>query len=421
MIEIFNNWFKVIKNQLIYLNNKYITKSLTYNFRMIFFSRITLNSGTQLMGLFLPIFLYEFFGLNLFWVITYYLINDFVFLSLMAVGCSYFINKFGINKSLQISIFFGALHYAVFFLIDLFLLPNISIFAFGNIVWLIPAIFFSVLFRLSHWIPYHTCISTLTDQNIRRSQFSLLEATILSTGAIMPFVAGIILNYFSYSYLFLISLAIYLLSLLFFSKLPKIKESFSWTYRETWRKTFSKKVRLNLLAYIGEGAENGIKIVIWPIFIWQILEGNYLQVGSISALIIIVSIIFQIALGGILDNSKDRKFWLNYSSIFLAIAWVLKASIVNIYQIFIYSTIYNTIRIFSRTSLLPTHYDIASDQGALGDEYNLIREKGSMIGRIIANLSVLLIVFFFPINFVFYLAAVFSLFFVFIRRGLIMN
>jgi MFS family permease len=421
MKEALNNWFRIIKNQLIYLNNKYIKRSLTHNFRMLFFSRITLNSGTQLLGIFLPIFLYEFFGLNIFWVISYYLINDFIFLSLMAAGCSYFINKFGINKSLQISIFFGALHYASFFLIDYFLLPNISVFSFSNILWLIPAIFFSTLFKLSHWIPYHTCISTLTDQNIRRSQFSLLEATILSTGAIMPFVAGTILNYLSYSYLFIISLSIYLLSLLFFSKLPKIRESFSWTYRETWQKTFCRKVRLNLLAYIGEGAESGIKIVIWPIFIWQILEGNYLQVGSISALIIIMSIIFQIALGNILDKSKDRKFWLNYSSLFMAIIWVLKASIVNIYQIFVYSTIYNTIRIFTRTSLLPTHYDIASDQGTLGDEYNLIREKGVILGRVISGLLILLIVFFFPINYVFYLAAFFSLFFVFIRRGLLMH
>jgi MFS family permease len=416
-----NYWFILIKNQLIYLNNKYIKRSLTHNFRMIFFSRITLNSGTQLMGIFLPIFLYQFFGLNLFWTMAYYLINDFIFLSLMAAGCSYFINKFGINRSLQISIFFGALHYGSLFLIDYFLLPNVSIFSFNNLLWLLPVMFFSALFKLSHWVPYHTCISNLTSQNIRRSQFSLLEAAILSTGAIMPFIAGIILNYFSYSYLFLLSLSIYLISLIFFYKLPEIKESFSWSYKEFWQKTFSRKMRSNLLAYIGEGAESGIKIAVWPIFIWQILEGSYLQVGSISALIVAVSVILQIIMGNILDKSKDKKFWLNYSSLFLSIAWILKASIVNIYQIFIYSTLYNTIKIFSRTSLMPTHYDIASDQGGFSDEYNLVREKGVMLGRVISGLLVLLILLFFPINFIFYLAAIFSLFFIFIRRGLIIN
>lgn len=421
MKDLLKNWLEIIKNQLIYLNNKYIKKSLTYNFRMIFLSRITLNSGTQLMGIFLPIFLYQFFGLNLFWVIIFYLINDLIFLTLMATVCAYFINKYGINKSLQISIIFGALHYASFFLVDYFLLPNISVFSLNNIIWLLPAIFFSNLFRLSHWIPYHTCISKLTEQNIRRRQFSLLEATILSTGAIMPFIAGLILNYFSYSYLFIVALIIYLLSLIFFTKLPEIKEKFTWTYKQTWQKVLSKKLRLNLLAYIGEGAESGIKIIIWPIFIWQILEGNYLQVGSISAIIIINSIILQIFLGNVIDKSKNKKFWINYSSLFLAFSWILKATITNIYQIFIYSTIYNTVRIFSRTALLPTHYDIAANQGSYGDEYNLVREKGLMIGRVFSKLLILLTLLFFPIQFTFYLAALFSILLMFLKQEILIK
>jgi hypothetical protein len=221
------NFLRALKNQIVYLNNKYISRSLTYNFKMIFLSRITINSAAQLMSLFMPIFLFQFFGLKIYWVLVYYLINDFLFLSLMAKGCSYFINKYGINRSLQISVIFGSLHYVSLFLIDYFLLPNISIFSIANIWWLLPTIFLSTLFRLSHWIPYHTCISTLTEQNIRRSQFSLLEATILSTGVIMPIIAGIVLKYFSYSWLFVIAIMIYLLSLIFFSKLPKVKEKFT--------------------------------------------------------------------------------------------------------------------------------------------------------------------------------------------------
>ncbi len=415
------NLLRVLKNQIVYLNNKYVSRSLTYNFKMIFLSRITINSATQLMSLFLPIFLFQFFGLKIYWVLIYYLINDFLFLSLMAKGCSYFINKYGINKSLQISIIFGSLHYASLFLIDYFLLANISIFSIANIWWLLPTIFLSTLFRLSHWIPYHTCISKLTEQNIRRSQFSLLEATILSTGVIMPIIAGIILKYFSFSWLFIVALVIYLLSLIFFSKLPKVREKFTWTYKETWQKAFSKKMRFNLLAYIGEGAESGIKIIIWPIFIWIILDGSYFQVGYISAVVIFISIIIQMILGNVLDNSKHKNAWLSYSSILLAIAWILKASIINIWQIFIYSTLYNTIRIFTRTSLLPTHYDIASDQGEYGDEYNLIREKGFMIGRVVAHSLSLVIILYYPLNYIFYLAALFSILFIFLRRGILIN
>lgn len=415
------NWLRVLRSQLIYLNNKYIKKSLTYNFRMIFLSRIIINSGTQLMGLFVPIFLYQFLDLKIFWLLIFYLINDFIYLSLMISGCSYFINKYGINKLLKISIIFGSLYFLAFFSLDYFLLTNISFFSISNIWWLLPIIFFSTLFRLSHWVPYHTCISTLTEQNIRRSQFGLLEATILSTGVIMPIIAGIILSYFSYSLLFIIAILIYLLSLIFFSKLPKVNVKFTWTYKETWQKIFSKRMRFNFLAYIGEGAESGIKIIIWPIFIWLILEGNYFQVGYISAIIILITVILQIILGNVLDRSKNKNIWLNYSSILLALTWVLKATIINIWQIFIYSTLYNIMRIFTRTSLLPTHYDIASDQGDYGDEYNLIREKGLIIGRVLAYSLSLLIVTFLPINYIFYLAALFSILFIFLRRDILIN
>ncbi len=421
MIIELKNLLRFIKNKLIYLNNKYITRSLTYNFKMIFLSRITINSAAQLMSLFLPIFLFQFFDLKLYWVLVFYLISDFLFLSLMAKGCSYFINKYGINMSLQVSIIFGSLHYVSLFLIDFFLLPSISIFSIVNIWWLLPTIFLSTLFRLSHWVPYHTCISTLTDQNIRRSQFSLLEATILSTGVIMPIIAGLVLEYFSYSLLFIIALIIYFLSLIFFSKLQKVDAKFTWAYKETWQKIFSKKMRFNLLAYIGEGAESGIKIIIWPIFIWIILEGNYFQVGYVSAVIVFISIVIQMILGNALDASKNRNSWLSYSSILLAIAWTLKASIINIWQIFIYSTFYNIVSIFTRTSLLPTHYDIASDQGEYGDEYNLIREKGLMIGRVLSYSLSLLIILYYPLNYIFYLAALFSILFIFLRRGLLIN
>ncbi len=414
MLAIVKKYLILIKNKLIYLNNYFIKKNLTYNFKMIFLSRITVNSATQLMSLFLPIFLYEFLGMNLQLVLLFYLINDFLFFNTISLGCRYIMNRIGINQSLQVSIFLGGFYYLFFFFLSQYVFTD-------HISWLLPVIIISLLFRLSHWIPYHVCIAKLTDQNIRSSQVSLMEAAILTLGAILPFIAGLILTYFGYSYLFLTAISIYLLALIFFKKLPIVEERFSWSYKKTWRIFFSKKIRSNVLAYFGEGAENVAKIVVWPIFIWQILAGNYLQVGIITSIIVTTTILLQILIGNLMDRFPNRQVWLRYSSIFHSLAWLLKALIVNPFQIFIFSTYYNISRMFAFTSLNILHYDIASEQGHYVDEYTVIREKAVVLGRIVMGLLSIIALFFLPIYFIFILAAIFSLFFTWLKRGEIFN
>jgi hypothetical protein len=409
MKETIKEFFFFLKNKLVFLKNKFISQNLTLNFRMIFLTRITINSATQLMGLFLPIFLYEFLGMNLQLVLLYYLLNDLLFFGNVSLGCRYIMNKIGINRSLQVSIFLGALYYVFFFFINQYVLSDYNIFSFSNLWWLLPTLFCSLFFRLSHWVPYHVSITKLTDQNIRASQFSLLEAAILTLGAIIPVIAGLILDFFGYSYLFLTAITIYFIALIFIKRLPKVKESYSWTYRKTWSKFFSKEMRTNVLAYIGEGAESFAKIIIWPIFIWQILEGNYLQVGLITSIIILSTILIQLSLGNILNKSRNRNIWLKYSSFFHSLAWLLKSIIVNPLQIFLFSTYYNISSIFVRTSFSILHYDIASKRGHYVDEYSVLREKGVILGRITMALLSIIILYFLPIRFIFILTAFFAL------------
>ena len=48
---------------------------------------------------------------------------------------------------------------------------------------------------------------------------------------------------------------------------------------------------------MANGAENAIGVIIWPIFIWQLLEGDYVKVGAISSLIVFVTIAMQLSVG----------------------------------------------------------------------------------------------------------------------------
>lgn len=390
------------------IKNRLVRKNLTHNFRMIYFSRITLNSATQLMGLFLPIFLYQFLGFSLVRVIIYYLISDLLYANLVAVGCRQIMNRLGLKRSLQISILFGAAFYSVFFFINRYVLQGDQLIDNHQLWWLVPAIFFSLFFRLTHWVPFHTSLAKLTEHYIRASQLSFMEATMLSLGAIMPIIAGLSLEYLGYSTLFFLAISIYLIALIPFSQLPQVKEEFSWTYKETWRRLLSKKMRGSVLAYAGDGAESVVGAIIWPIFIWQLLAGNYLQVGALSSVIILVTIVLQIFVGSLMDNLPSRR-WLRYGTLLYAFGWVLKALINSAFQVFLFSTYHNLSRVFARTSFDALNYDIAADQGHYVDEYTVIREMAIVFGKALMCIFIILIIPFLALRYLFLVAALASL------------
>lgn len=406
----------IIKRSFNFLKGKLVYRKFTKDFKNLYLGRIIINSATQLMGLFLPIFLYQFLAHSVSLVVFYYLILDLSYLFLVVPACRYFINNLGIKSSLRISIFFGAIYYLFLF----FLNHNLGIesaLSTTRILYLIPVMFFSLMFRLTHWVPFHTNVAKLTDKVTRARQISFLEATMLALGAIMPLISGVILSILGYGHLFLVAIFIYILSYLPFSLLPEMKERFTWTYKQTWKKLFSKKLRPTVIAYMGDGAEGIVGSVIWPIFIWLLLDGDYFQVALISSVIIAVTIILQILVGRFMDSKGNRSKILKYGTGFYSLGWILKALIGSSFQVFLFSTYHNLSRVFSRTSFDVINYDIAADQGRYTDEYTAIREMSILLGKVIMAVFIIILLPYFDLRLVFVLAALASLSMSLLKQG----
>jgi MFS family permease len=186
------------------------------------------------------------------------------------------------------------------------------------------------------------------------------------------------------------------------------EEKFSWTYLQTWKEFFSKKRQKTILAFMGDGAENVVSGIIWPIFIWQILKGNYFSVGAISSAIVLSTIILELFVGKFADSGKRDKI-LHWGTLLYALGWFIKIFIDTAFQIFIVSTYHNLTRIFTRTPFDAVLYERAADQGHYVDEYTVIHEMALMVGRILIILLILLLVPFFGIGLTFILAAVSTL------------
>jgi len=370
---------------------------------------MVLRISSSLLGIFLPIFLYEIFNFNFRYVIYYYLIAHFLYATSVAWGAKY-LNEVGLRRSLRISIIIGAFYYFVFFLLDKTMRGHGLILDQNNQIYLLIllSIIVITLNRILYWVPLHTDLAKFTSKSNRAKQLSLIEATTVALGAVCPIVAGWILMHYNYDVLFIIAIVIYLSSLIPFITLPKTREDFTWTYLQSWKEFLSKKRRRAVLAFAGDGADNVVGVMVWPIFIWELLNKNFFEVGAIMSLIVAVTVVLQLFIGRFSDLGNKKKM-LNFGSVLYAVGWIIKIFISTAFHIFIVSAYHNLANIFARTPFNTLTYEKAADQGHYVDEYTVIHEMAVQYGKVLMLGFVLLLTIFFSIEWTFILAALASL------------
>ncbi|RLC37760.1 hypothetical protein DRH27_03585, partial [Candidatus Falkowbacteria bacterium] len=345
------------------MNLHYFQGNVSQGFVAIYSTRMILRIAGALISLFLPIFLYILFDFNIKYVLYYYLIGHLLYGFSVAFGCQY-LNKIGLRRSIKVAVFLGAIYYFLFYLLAGFVETGEFALLFNNKIFitLIIITIILALHRIAWWMPIHTDIAKFTDKKNRAKELSAVEATTLFTGAIGPIIAGWILMKYNFDILFFLGIIIYLISFLPLMYLPRTKEKFSWGYFETWKKFFSKKRRRAIIAFAGNGAEDVVGVVIWPIFIFNLLKGNYFEIGALTSLVVAVTIIMQLLAGNYADKkNKDRM--IHWGSAFYAVGWIIKVFIATAFQIFIVSTFHNFTRIFARTPFDALTYERAADQG----------------------------------------------------------
>ncbi|MCK5081196.1 MAG: MFS transporter, partial [Candidatus Moranbacteria bacterium] len=274
-------------------HRKYLSKRFPKGLKALFANYIIIDLASGLFAVFLPIFLYEFLNKDLQAVFIYYLLGYLLTLLIIIMG-SQKLNKFGFRRALKASTFF-----AVFFYASLYFLNH------DNLEYLIPfSIVFLAIRRFLYWIPYNIDFAKFADSQDRGKTMGLLEIILSITGVVTPLVAGFIIVKFGFNALFLLGVIIFIISYFPLISLPRTKEKFSWNALKTIEKILDKKNRTTVLIFFAEGAESIIFFIIWPIFVFQILQGNYLQVGFISTATVVVVVVAQFFVGKKADGTK---------------------------------------------------------------------------------------------------------------------
>jgi YQGE family putative transporter len=375
----------------------YFQGKLNSGFVSLYSGRMIQFIGGGLLNLFLPIFLLQLFALRIELVFLFYLAGYIGYALLLPWGAK-MLNKIGLRRSLIISIFFAAAYYLCFFLVNY----NVSVF-------IALAVIMIVIFRNLFWYPFHIDLAKFTDFSNRGKEISLIWATRSFLTIIMPIIAGLLISFFGFNLVFIIAIIIYLVSIIPFMALPRTKETFVWGYLETFKRFFSKKNRKLVVANLANGAENGVAIIIWPIFIWQLLKGNYISVGAVSSLIVLATVLLQLVVGKYTDIFNKRKM-IRLGSLFYASGWLIKIFVLSSFQIFIAGAYHGFTAIFKDTPFDTLNYEILADHGHYVDEYTVIKELAVQSGKILILIFAILVVFNFGLNWTFALAALASLF-----------
>jgi MFS family permease len=382
----------------------YFEKRLSHGFVSLFSSKAIINIAAGLFGVFLPIFLYNLFKESISSVAMFYLISSLIYGLVVAFGAK-FLNKFGFRRALKWSTFFGALYYLGF----LFLNES-------NVWFMIPVIIvIIVLYRILYWVPYHVDFAKFTNSKDRGKEVSLLASTISIIGALTPLIAGIIISRFGYNVLFLIGVILYLCSFIPYITIPRTKERFSWTYKKTWKNFFAKENRSTVLVFMSDGAEGMVGLVLWPIFIFQILNGNYLKVGLLSTFVVGATIILQIVVGKYCDKKNLKEKFIKYGSWLYALGWLAKIFVATFFHVFIVDVYHNLTKIFTRIPFDALTYEIAADQGHYVDEYTVLHEMAIAFGKVLMLAFIVVLAPFISLNWLFILAFGASLIMGFLR------
>ncbi len=389
---------------------KYFKGRISHGFFAVYSGRMVLRISGAMLGIFMPIFLYSLFDFNIRYVLLYYFFGSFLYAVTVAWGAKY-LNYIGMRKSLLISTFFGVLSYIIYYLINHYFVVKDIIFSekiTSILIIIVVLIIVNNFWKMLYWVPLHVDIAKFTNKTNRGKELSLVAATSMFLEALMPFFAGWVLSVYDFGVLFIIAIIIYLISLIPFSALPRTRERFSWGYWQSWKEFFSRKRKRVVLAYMGAGAENIVGVIIWPIFIWKILKGNYFSVGILTALVVFISIFLQLFIGDFSDK-KDKNKMIKLGNFLYSLGWIAKIFIATAFHIFVISTYHNFAKLFARTPFDTLTYEKAADEGHYVDEFTVIHEIAISVGKCLMIIFVFILVGYLGINWTFVLAAFASL------------
>lgn len=363
-------------------------------------NRLLSFAASSIVGVFLPIFLYEFFDLSIAAVLLWYAINFAVKFPFQVWAAQIF-SRTGLIASMVFGTLGIMLFYWTFYLLDTGSRFNpFALMAVGIVGLMIVSCFY--------WSPFHIDYATLSPKRSRGAYLARLYALQQIITVAAPPLAGWIILTYGFRLNFFLGLVLAGASIVPLFFLPPFRVKYEFGFWESFRKLWSRRFRPMSLSMMAYGAENIVGVVVWPIFLYAIFEGAYLEIGAFAAVIVIIGLILELAVGRETDRFSPARL-LKYGTGIYALGWVWKGLVETIVGVFAASTFHSVGAILLHTPMDTLMYEQAADSGHYIDEYTVLREIALGIGRVAMLLFLVAVTSVFSIGASFFVAAVVSL------------
>ena len=351
--------------------NHYLQHSLRREISELYVSVAIKNFAFSMVAIFEPIYLYKIYN-SISVVILYYAAVYTVYLFALPLGA-----KIASRYGFEHSMFYGLIAVIFYFAV---------LYSLAFYPWLIIfSVLLVVLYKSLFWPAYHADFAhygNIKNRGKELSAYRLISSLAAIAG---PFIGGLILFYFDFPILFTIVSIVTLASAI---PLFTTREKFApnhFSYRKSFERILKPSSRYkfrSFLSYAGFG-ENIVAVVIWPIFIFLLLDRSFTYLGSLTSMVALISIIASLYIGRFVDSftKKDRKKLLSLSALICLFAWLMRPFVANWPGVLLVDTFSKGSESGVRIPTLSFVYNKGESRGFMN--YVMFSEMSSAIGKML--------------------------------------
>jgi len=370
----------------------------TMNKHLKFFGLSTsfFNLAYDIGKVFSVLYIYIFFGNSINIAIGgLVIISIFHLLTILFLGKT--MGKIGVRTTLIFSTILFFLSFIPLYSIDdgnKFLNYGISLVLFG-------------IARGMYFLPYHYYVLKFTKDKNRGGDYGKFLAICTFFTIFSPFIGGYTTNTFGIQGVALLSAIVFILSLIPLSRIENLKFNVTINLLKlvklpNFKKSFSIDFLLNI--------QNQVSF--WSIYVFIILDKNYLDFGILFTVINVIVFVAVPLLAKLFDH-KNKKRIFRIDGIFTGIIWIIRYFSTTPLFVLISDSLYKINNSVKDTNFNLINYDLLKreDDDLNIDEKIILRECYLNIIIIISIPILLILVHFFGINVVFLIAALASFLF----------
>ena len=269
----------------------------------------------SMISLFLPLYLYYEMDYSLTSTLLFFIYYSLAF-AIITPFAAKFSAKFGMKHAILLSIPLYLLGIMLLYFLPLYSIP---LFIIGSLIGA------SISF---YWMGLHLIFHRASDHKHRGEEFGKRASISIFSTLFGPLFGGLLIKMVGFKLVFLIASLFLFLSafFLFLSEDKHLKYHFSF------KSILNKKHWKHSVFFISRGSWNIANGVIWPLFVFFILE-DYFSLGLIGSVLAGVSAILLLLVGKMSDKVGKRKI-AHYSAWFESLSWFIRSFASTFGQIF---------------------------------------------------------------------------------------